>query len=222
MQTQTMATFVALGLRSLYQADCAAARPTFGWIRTLPLLCDFQIIDNATAAAHASTGRVFVLPELNPISAQLPGGGGSISKELPLAEYASSRGSSGGHCQILARSVSVRADDAPFDVTLSRARALAEECETTNDRHLPVFAALRAELTGKHDPEVTQTLDCINDTEADMEGLSQRGRVMRSFIEEFVAETLGLRTSRLELIQRMGAGFSKRNREPRVRFVFKK
>ena len=49
-----------------------------------------------------------------------------------------------------------------------------------------------------------------------MEGLSQRGREMRSSIEDFEADTLGVRKRRLKLIQRMGAGFSKRNREPRV------
>ena len=44
-----VATFARLGAQTLYYGDRAAAQPTLGFLRMVPVLCDFGVAHNATA-----------------------------------------------------------------------------------------------------------------------------------------------------------------------------
>ena len=200
LQTRAMAAFVRDGLRALYDADCAAAQPSYGWIRALPLMVDFGVVPKATAVATAS-GRAFKLPDL--LEIEQPGG---TALPEPSAGMA------------LARSASVRADETPLEQTLLRARALALRCECASEQHQPLFESLRAELTSIPDnPETTrETAALVQQAEGDMEEVGRHGRQLRARLQEFDATMLPIRDQRLALLQRVGAGFSKSGRGPRV------
>jgi hypothetical protein len=208
LEVQTMSAFVAAGLRALYEGDCTSLRPTFGWIRALPLLCDFRIITNAAAAA-TMTGRVFTLPELEPIVA-VPTEVDGVDTDLWSADALADAGHK------LARSNSVRADEESFDHALQRAYALIAECETASERHQPAFESLRATLASSTDTEAKQILETVKDAEAKVENLGTHGREVGNSVREFDARTMPVRTERLKLIRKVGAGFSKSRREPRV------
>jgi len=200
LQTRAMATFVRDGLRALYDADCAAAQPSYGWIRALPLMVDFGVVLKATAVATAS-GRAFKLPDL--LEIEQPGGAALPEPSAGMA---------------LARSASVRADETPLEETLLGARALALRCECASEQHQPLFESLRAELTSIPDnPETTrETAALVQQAEADMEEVGRHGRQLRARLQEFDATMLPIRDQRLALLQRVGAGFSKSGRGPRV------
>lgn len=208
VELHTMSKFVAAGLRAMYKADCASTSPTFGWIRAVPLLCDFRIIHNAGAVA-TMTGHGFELPELEPLKPLSVEAGGFDADSRSTAAFANA-----GH--MLARSTSVLADEVSFDQALERAYNLAAECEGARDRHQPTFEKLRAKLASHKDPESKQILDFVNDTERVFEDVVAHGREIGSFLKDFDARTLQLRTQRLKLIRKVGAGFSKNSREPRV------
>ena len=208
VELHTMSKFVAAGLRAMYKADCASTSPTFGWIRALPLLCDFRIVHNALAVA-TMTGHGFQLPELEPLKPL------SVAvSSLDVDSSSTAAFASAGH--MLARSPSVLADEASFDQALERAYMLAAECEGASDRHQHTFEKLRAELAAHNDPESKQILEFVNVTERLFEDVVVHGREIDRFLKDFDARTLQLRTERLKLIRKVGAGFSKNKREPRV------
>jgi hypothetical protein len=199
-----VASFARLGAQTLYHRDRAGAQPTLGFLRMVPVLCDFGVAHDATA----------VTPLRLPATAAPPDEQGGGDHRRQAGTEATEEAAAAGP---LERSTSIRADERPWDEARAEAGRLAAEFAKASAQFQPLFASVRAQMLSvgascagpsAMTRELSRLVSRLRAAEDAVDDLGRSGRQLDTALASFQHEHGAAVAAREELLMRAGRGFS--------------